>query len=47
MVPNIDSPEAKPCLQPWISKSILHQIQRSGSVLESVCHEDSETDPDF
>ena len=29
--------------QPWISQSILHQIQRSGSVLKSACHEDSKT----
>ena len=43
----IDSLEMELCLQPWITQSILHQIQRSGTVLESACHEDSETVIDF
>jgi len=33
--------------QPWISQSVLHQVRGSGSVLESACHEDSETVPDL
>ena len=37
MIPNIDSSEVKPC---------LHQIQRTGSVLEYASH-DFKTDPDL
>ena len=38
-----DSLEMELCLQPWINQSMLHQIQRSGTVLESACYKDSET----
>ena len=36
-----------PWLQPQISQLILHQIQRSGSVLESSWQADFKTDPDL
>ena len=42
-----DNSEIELCLQNCISQLMLHQIQRSESVLESACHEDFKTDPDL